>query len=144
MRPIPERALESFRNLPDIPEDWHVLYLWGASGVGKTQLARALLPGATVVRHRNQLVSADLSVGVIFDDFGVSHWPTTSVIHLLDWDEASGIDVKHGMVEIPRHTRKVFTYNDSPEMWMPALCSPEQRTAVRRRMFVIELNQRLF
>jgi len=38
----------------------------------------------------------------------VSHWPPTAVIHLLDWDEPRGLDVKHGHVVIPPHTRKIL------------------------------------
>jgi len=141
---IPARDPGTFRNAPAVGDDWRVLFLWGMSGAGKTQFARSLLPDATVVRHRNQLVMCDFSKGVIFDDFGVSHWPATTVVHLLDWDEGSGIDVKHGMVEIPRHTRKIFTYNNDPRSWMPPSASPEQITAIMRRIRVFEINNKLF
>lgn len=127
-----------------LPEGWHVLFLWGKSGAGKTQLARALLPEATVVRHRNQLQDCDFSKGVIFDDFDVSHWPPTAVIHLLDWDECSGIDVKYGHAIVPPHTRKIFTFNSEPLKWIPATATPEQCTAIFRRMFIQQINGSLF
>jgi len=140
----PARPLETFlRQLP-VPDEWHCLFVWGKSGVGKTQYARALLPEASVIRHRNQLMDADFSKGIIFDDFDVSHWPPTAVIHLLDWDERSGIDVKHGHAMIPPHTRRIFTYNNDPCHWYPPGCSPEQVAAILRRMHVIEINTKLF
>lgn len=140
----PARPLEMFRMLLPVPEEWHCLFIWGKSGVGKTQYARALLPEASVIRHRNQLMDADFSKGIIFDDFDVSHWPPTAVIHLLDWDERSGIDVKHGHAMIPPHTRRIFTYNNDPCHWYPPGCSPEQVAAILRRMHVIEINTKLY
>lgn len=138
------RPLSDF-TLPFIlPEGWKCLFLWGKSGAGKTQLARALLPEATVVRHRNQLMDCDFSKGVIFDDFDVSHWPPTAVIHLLDWDECSGIDVKYGHAILPPHTRKIFTFNSEPIKWIPATATPEQIVAINRRMWIQEINGSLF
>jgi len=140
----PARQLSEFANAPVIPEAWRVLFLWGKSGAGKTQFAKALLPEASIIRHRNQLTDCDFSKGVIFDDFDVSHWPPTAVIHLLDWDEVTGTDVKHGYVIIPSHTRKIFTFNRIPDAWCPPSISEEQFQAVLRRMTVIEINHSLF
>jgi len=140
---IPPRNVTDFENAPTIPEDWKVLFLWGKTGLGKTQFAKALLPEATIVRHRNQLNQCDFSKGVIFDDFDVSHWPPCAVIHLLDWDEVSGVDVKYGMVTIPPRTRKIFTFNKRPDAWAP-LTNEETFQAILRRMHVIELNESLF
>jgi len=141
---VPARPLSEF-TLPFIlPVEWRVLFLWGKSGCGKTQLAKALLPEASIVRHRNQLADCDFSKGVIFDDFDVSHWPPTAVIHLLDWDEVTGTDIKHGYVIIPPHTRKIITFNKEPLQWCPPSTSPEQLQAVFRRMFIQEINHSLF
>lgn len=140
----PPRSLSEFVNAPAIPPDWRVLFLWGMSGAGKTQFAKALLPEASIIRHRNQLTDCDFSKGVIFDDFDVSHWPPTAVIHLVDWDEVTGTDVKHGYVVIPPHTRKIFTFNRIVDAWCPPHISEEQFQAVRRRMTIIQINSSLF
>jgi len=103
-----------------------VLYINGPTGLGKTQWARSLLPEATVISHRDQLRDCDFSKGIIFDDFDVSHWPPTAVIHLLDWDEPRGLDVKHGHVVIPPHTRKIFTHNREFERWLSDDATAEQ------------------
>lgn len=145
----PARPLSAFKNLPLIVDGWENLYISGPTGCGKTAFARALLPEATVVRHRNQLLECDFSKGIIFDDFDVCHWPPTAVIHLLDWEESSGIDVKHSHVIIPPHTRKIFTHNNAFEDWLPKgddkmLVTEGQRAAMRRRVHVVNIHSKLF
>lgn len=141
----PPRSVSDF-NLtplqPSLPANWHTLFLYGETGCGKTEFARALLPMATVVRHIDQLKSADLSHGVIFDDFEVGHWPPTSVIHLLDWDLASGINVKYGHVRIPAHTRKIFTHNDPFYIWLGKM-SDSHKAACQRRVNDIHVSASL-
>jgi len=140
----PARQLSMFQNTPTIPQDWKALYLNGATGLGKTQWARALLPEAALISHIDQLRTCDFSKGVIFDDFAVSHWPVASVIHLLDWDEPRGINVKHSHVVIPPHTRKIFTFNDPFHSWIPKDASLDQQEALKRRIFVVDIFNKLF
>jgi len=141
---IPARSAAEFTKAPDIIDGWHCLYINGATGTGKTAWARALLPDATVVRHRDQLRDCDFSKGIIFDDFEVAHWPPTAVIHLLDWDEPSGIDVKHAHVVIPPHTRKIFTHNGSLARWLSKDATDEQVAACERRIHVVNIFSKLF
>jgi len=140
------KSIDSFKPniIASIPDELKSLYIWGPSGKGKTQLARAILPNALVISHTDQLRGCDFSQGVIFDDFGVSHWPVTAVIHLVDWEVDRGINVKHGHVVIPAHTRKIFTYNNCIEYWMPSNASPEQQIAVKRRLYELELKAKCF
>lgn len=140
------RSLNSFKPniIASIPDELKSLYIWGPSGKGKTQLARAILPEAQVISHTDQLRGCDFSKGIIFDDFGVSHWPVTAVIHLTDWEVERGINVKHGHVVIPAHTKKIFTYNNCIEYWMPSNASPEQQIAVKRRLDELELKAKCF
>lgn len=140
----PARDMLAFANRPSIPLVWSALYLSGPTGLGKTQFARSLLPEAQVIRHRDQLRTADFSKGVIFDDFEVSHWPPTAVIHLLDWDEESGIDVKHSHVVIPPHTRKIITSNKPFHQWIPTSADRTQYAAIERRVYIIEIETSLF
>jgi len=140
----PARAVSLFPYAPSIPEDWKCLFINGETGLGKTQWARSLLPFATVVSHRDQLRDCDFSKGVIFDDFEVSHWPPTAVIHLLDWDEPRGLDVKHGHVIIPAHTRKIFTYNGALYRWLSKDATFEQQAACERRVHEVNITRKLF
>jgi len=139
----PTFQLENFSPVV-LPEDWHALLLTGPTGIGKTQFARALLPSAPVIRHVDQLRTADLSHGIIFDDFDVSHWPVTSIIHLLDWDEASGIHCRYAHVLVPAHTKKIFTHNKPLHQWLPETIPRPQYEAVERRITLVELTTRLF
>jgi len=141
---LPARAVSEFKAAPKIIDNWRCLYINGATGTGKTAWARSLLPEATVVRHRDQLRDCDFSKGVIFDDFEVAHWPPTAVIHLLDWDEPSGIDVKHAHVVIPCGTRKIFTHNGSIERWLSKDATEEQVSACKRRIHVVNIHCSLF
>lgn len=138
------RSSDDFPNAPSVPDDWRVLFIHGKTGMGKTQWAKSLLPEATVVRHTDQLRTVDFSKGVIFDDFGVSHWPPAALIHLLDWDEPSGINIKHGHVVIPPHTRKIFTFNDPFHAWIPQGTSDDQLAALRRRVHVVDVQSSLY
>lgn len=140
----PALPMSAFKNPPPLNPNWRNLFLFGPSGTGKTSLARALLPKAAVIRHRNQLVDADFSHGLIFDDFEISHWPPTAGIHLLDWEQGSGIDVKHGYVVIPPRTRKIFTYNLNFYAFCPKEASAEQMTAMERRIEIIRIDDKLF
>jgi len=140
----PARSVEDFPHAPPVVDSWRVLYINGPTGLGKTQWARSLLPEATVVSHRDQLRDCDFSKGIIFDDFDVSHWPPTAVIHLLDWDEPRGLDVKHGHVVIPPHTRKIFTHNREFDRWLSPDATDEQVAACRRRLHVINIHVSLY
>lgn len=107
-------------------------------------MGAVLLPDATVVRHSDQLRTCDFSKGIIFDDFDVGHWPPTAAIHLLDWDEPSGINVKHAHVVIPAKTRKIFTHNREFERWVSQDATGEQIEAMRRRVHVVNITRKLF
>ena len=78
----PAHSLTEFKPCiqASIPEELKSLYIWGPSGIGKTQLARAILPEALVISHTDQLRGCDFTKGVIFDDYSVAHWPVTAGI----------------------------------------------------------------
>lgn len=133
----PARPLADFPNAPKIPENWRALYLHGETRCGKTQFARALLPEATVVSLADQLRGVDFSKGIIFDDFDVWKWPGVSVIHLLDWDEPRGVNVKHAHVVIPPHTRKIVTFNETIGKWLPESATYNQAEAAQGRFTMV-------
>jgi len=140
----PARAVSEFKYTPLIADGWHNLFISGPTGCGKTQWARALLPGAPIIRHSDTLRGVDFSNGIIFDDFDVAHWPATPVIHLLDWEEPSGMNIKHGSVMIPAGTRKIFTHNLSFDRWVPKDATEEQIAAMKRRISVVNIHRSLF
>lgn len=89
------------------------LWIHGPTNLGKTEYAKSLFQKPLLVRHTDQLKSIGSQDydGLIFDDFNVSHWPREAVIHLLDIENPSGINVKHGHVILPKGIPRVFTSN---------------------------------
>jgi len=142
----PSYQLSQFKaNLvASIPEPLKVLLISGPAGIGKTQFARAILPEAILVRHIDRLKGQDLTKGIIFDDFGVSHMFADAIKHLLDWDEDSDIHVRYGTVHIPRHTQKIFCYNKCFDSWLPTTMADEDYAAIRRRIDLLEIKSKIY
>lgn len=111
----PEYALDSFAW--NVVPDWsRSIILHGASGIGKTEYAKALLgEGYLLVSHMDELSRFDETVhsGIIFDDMDFKHFPRTAQIHLMDQGEARALHIRYGIAVIPAHTKKVFTTNES-------------------------------
>lgn len=98
-----------------IPE-WDVrktLIIQGASGLGKTCLAKLLLPGALFCSHVDALKSFSPGVhsGIIFDDLEFKHLPRTTQIHLTDYQDDRDIHCRHSNAFVPRFTSKIMTTN---------------------------------
>jgi len=100
------------------------LILHGRSGLGKTMLARSLMPGALFVSQMDdlkKLVEAQWE-GIIFDDMnwmgepgtGKGRWSRESQIHLVDYDYTRSIHGRYYNAIVPSGTRKIFTTNLSP------------------------------
>ncbi len=102
---------ESWQHLED---NFNTIILWGESGIGKTCLAKALLPEALMVSHTDDLLkyNPDEYDGIIFDDMDFKHFPRSAQIHLLDWDDNRSIHCRYVSAFIPANTRKIFTTNE--------------------------------
>lgn len=111
------------------------LFLWGESGIGKTQYALTLFERPLLVTHLDQLRLYDARRfdGIVFDDMSFAHLPRESQIHLLDTAQPRAIHVRYGLATIPRGTRKVFTSN------LPFNRAFLSDQATRRRTRVIHL-----
>jgi len=150
--PPPCKDLDSFIHAPRINPDWQVLILAGRTGLGKTQWARALLPGAPIIRHLDLLAVADTSHGCIFDDVGVGHLPFTAILNLLDFEEEAQIHIRYTVALLAPRTRRIFTtnhltfsdwiYYGRDEKRTPI--SPEHFEALGRRIVLIHVLDRLF
>nr|QTE03603.1 MAG: replication-associated protein [Emberiza spodocephala Genomoviridae sp.] len=121
------------------------LYIWGPSGTGKTSWALDHFQYPLLVRHIDDLKKLDhLTDGIVFDDMTFSHWPYTSVIHLLDYENASSINVKHGTVTIPINMPRMITCNLPFDECMPNMPNKDCMEAVRRRIRVLHVYTRLY
>jgi len=130
----PKYTLDQF----EVTFEWDktkTLVLYGPTNTGKTSLAKALLPNALFVRHVDALkeYKSGAYVGIIFDDMSFKHWPREAQIHLLDTDNVSQINVKHGIAVIPEGTPRLITTNMAPnEILSINMMNPDECALFRR------------
>lgn len=123
----------------DIDPNFRVFFIHGPSDTGKTQWALAHFKNPLVCRDTDDLKDfvPGFHDGIVFDDMSFSHWPRTSVIHLLDWDLDSSIRCRNTNAFIPKHTKKIFTSNTSED----EVFGPQEHAKARRitrRLHVID------
>jgi len=113
-RPVNITAL-TMERYPDLPE-WDkkkTLIIQGESGLGKTCLAKLLLPGALFCTHVDTLKSFQIGVhtGIIFDDLEFLHLPRTTQIHVTDTADARDIHCRHSNAYVPEGIPRIITTN---------------------------------
>lgn len=118
LRQLRPRRLEilhplSSYKLPTLWDPRYTLILSGKSGLGKTSLAKALMPTALLCSHMDTLKNYDPSVyfGIIFDDMNFSHFPRESQIHLVDTFEDRDLHCRHVTAYLPAGTPRICTTN---------------------------------
>jgi hypothetical protein len=96
------------------PFDWRVLYIWGPTGIGKTQWACAQFHNPLVVSHLDGLKQFERGRhdGIVFDDMDFSTIERVHLIHLFDWDLERQISgTRYACAIIPKNTRKIVCSN---------------------------------
>lgn len=124
--------LDSFGTLPEWKADTSLLLL-GEPGIGKTSLARALIPTALFVSHLDKLRDFDprQQGGIIFDDMTFLHLHREAQIHLVDKEFDRQIHCRYRTAEIPAGTWKIFVSNRFPrEIFLT------DDKAIRRRLTI--------
>lgn len=114
------------------------LYLVGPSGVGKTELSKALFKNKyLLVRHIDQLKEFDPSRHsvLLFDDMDFLNWSREALIHLLDITNDSGINVKGSHAVIPAGTPRIINSNLSPDELFPF----DITGALKRRIHLVTI-----
>lgn len=115
-------SFKDFRCMPFFHPVNKVLVFVGPSNIGKTQFALCHFKRPLIVRHKDDLkMFNENHDGILFDDMMFLHWPVQSVIHLVDQEVESSIDVKFGVAIIPPNTPKIFTCNEYPFPAHPAI-----------------------
>lgn len=96
--------------------DTHALILTGPTNVGKTSLAKALLPRALFIRHLDRLreFDPDLYDGVILDDMAFAHLHREAQIALVDCGDDTDIHIRYTVAQLPAGTPRIFTTNRMP------------------------------
>lgn len=115
------------------------LYIYGASGIGKTNLVRMMFNNnVCIIKHLDRLKEASLGtvLGIAFDDisFNSSKFTREDCINIVDSEVGSQIDVKHGMVSLEPHIPKIFISN-----FVPDLVYKDYDEAISRRLNIVHL-----
>ncbi len=106
----------------------------GETRTGKSHFAASHFNNPLFVRHIDKLSSlCSDHDGIIFDDMSFKHWPPEAIIHLLDEEFDSDINIRYKTAFIPAHTRKIFTHNDENPFYKSDT-SLEQQLAIERRL----------
>lgn len=139
----PKYTMNDFTNVPNEIKAWldskkpMTVVIWGPSGVGKTELAKAVLyaKGKRVLFVREIQALKDFEPGfhdaIIFDDLNVSETPREQLIHLVDVDNASDLRLLYRGKRLPARIDKVFTTN--------TISYFNSDAAVQRRVFIIHI-----
>lgn len=119
--------------IPGLQTGWDrsrtVLHLWGATNVGKTKLAQALLQDYVFIRHLSQLKFWKPGQGIIFDDCNFKCLDIEECLHICDVQDDTQINIKHSHASIERGTPRIITSNFA-DIW-PA----DPAGALERRLF---------
>lgn len=109
----PEFAINDFGDWRLMLDFRRTIILQGATEIGKSEFAKALLPNALWCNHKNDLEKFDKNrhVGIIFDDMTFNHWPPTSQIAVVDVRNKRTIDTKGGCATIPGGQPHIITTN---------------------------------
>lgn len=139
----PKFRLDQFMHPPlDLSKS---CFLYGKSGAGKTQFAKAHFKAPLVVQHMDSLSKFDPLVhdGIVFDEVKTSHRPVTDVIKLLDIEEDSEIHIRYKTAVIPSGTPRIICLND-PNGLFPITNIQEEYTAMKRRVNEYPVDRMLF
>lgn len=110
------------------PEIW---LLYGATGTGKSRLAREIAPNAYEKPDGRWWDGYDGEQHVIWDDFDYQKYPIQELLKVTD-RYGKKVEVKGSYVELTM-TKLVFTSNTPPELWYQGE-TQEHRDALMRRI----------
>lgn len=114
----------------------HTLVIYGGTNLGKTSLAKALLPDALLTRHLDKLrdYSPGRYTGIILDDMSFKHLHREAQIALVDRHEDTQVHVRYAVAEIPAETPVIITTNS-----LPSSILHMDDPAIARRVYVVHM-----
>ena len=141
---IKHYGLEDFEGLSDQIWNWFndpsigALVLYGPSGTGKTELAKALLNSLKiryiVVSDKNALNQFDVSIhgAILFDDLNFNDINREELISLTDTNNGGDVRILYKTVSIPGFIHRVFTTNKPYQLF-------QNEAAIERRSIPVEI-----
>lgn len=131
---VPKYTLDQF-NCPNLGFNGSKSYLvWGDSNCGKTHFVLAHFKNPLLVTHIDIVKKLTPEHdAIVFDDLSFTHWPSETVIQLVDTELDRDIHVRYGTAHIPAGTIKVFTHNTKTIFYKPD-CLEQHIKAIDRRV----------
>ena len=140
----------TFITLPLPP--WDALWVWGATGLGKTKWACAQATNPCLIKPFNsigclEMVKTKFQAGfhdlLILDEADLRFMDREAVIVFLDTDEDCVMSIRFTKFEIPAGVKKIFLSNPNP-LGTPRLVPTDASGAIDRRLTVHMVDQKLW
>ena len=131
------------------PPDWHMLHIYGASGLGKTKAAVAQLDNPCVIKPFDsigclealcRMYDPQMHDGLVLDEADLSFMSRQQVIAFIDPDEDCTLDVRFKSFTLPSNLKKIIISNEHPAKLYP----PDPFGAIARRMKVLHVTSHTY
>lgn len=150
----PPFARASFK-VPDPVAEWDLHYrlsktlvLSGPGCLGKTSLAKALLPGGFFAPSVEAIKSCqDFSRGIILDDAALGGWSPPLIRNLLDRTDPRALAARYHDVAIPAGVPMIICTNDCKPFDVSTLGLQDKEDygeAISRRVVLVKLTDKLY
>jgi hypothetical protein len=150
----PPFSRDSFK-VPDAVAEWDrsyrlskTLVLSGPGSLGKTSLAKALLPGGFFAPSVESIKTCqDFSRGIILDDATFGGWTPALIRNLLDRTEPRALAARYHDVAIPAGVPMIICTNDCKPFDVSCLGLQdfnEYGEAISRRVVLVKLTNKLY
>ena len=128
------------------PAPWHVLHIYGGTGLGKTKWALAQFENPCLIKPFDSVgclegleknFDPQQHDGLVLDEANLSFLSRQQVIALFDPDEDCTLDVRFKSFTLPAGVKKIIVSNEAPGKLYP----PDPHGAIARRFVSLKITQ---